>query len=104
MKQRLADIAQHKSRLLQKIELQRSELAGIALHWKRPMALADMGMQAVRMVFRHRALFAGLVTAVLALRRRGAFAPGQEEKPMFRPLRFDPKQPNRHAIPRKPIP
>lgn len=76
MNKTLADIAERRQRLLQKIALQRTELAGLARQWHRPLALADMGMQAVQAVFRHRALFAGIVTAVLALRRRGNFAPG----------------------------
>lgn len=78
MNQRLADIVQRRRTLREKIRLQRTLVADIAVQWQRPLALADTGMKAVRVIYRHPALVTGVVTAVFALRHKGviAFAKG----------------------------
>lgn len=78
MKQRLADIVHRRRTLREKIRLQRSQVADITAQWQRPLALADTGLKAVRVIYRHPALVTGVVTAVLALRHKGviAFAKG----------------------------
>ncbi|MDP1633854.1 MAG: YqjK-like family protein [Gallionellaceae bacterium] len=78
MKDRLADIALRRRLLLEKIGVQRTLVADIAVQWQRPLALANTGLKAVRLVSRHPALVTGVATAVLTLRHGGimAFAKG----------------------------
>jgi hypothetical protein len=71
MKKRLAYLASRRLELVQQIEIQRTDVAEIASHWQKPFALADTGLKALHLVYRHPALIAGGVTALLAWRRKG---------------------------------
>ena len=71
MKQRLAVLACRRRELLEKIEAQRREVADISRQWKRPLALADTGLNAVRFINRHPVLWASAMAAFMALRRKG---------------------------------
>ncbi|MDO8464938.1 MAG: YqjK-like family protein [Gallionella sp.] len=71
MKKRLAELACHRCELLEKIEAQRREMTNISMHWEKPLALVDTGLNAVRFIHNHPALVAGGVAALLALRRKG---------------------------------
>lgn len=74
MNQRLADIVHRRHALREKIRLQRTLVADITVQWQRPLALADTGLKAVRVIYQHPALVTSLVTAVLTLRHKGIFA------------------------------
>lgn len=71
MKKRLAFLAQRRRELLAKIESQRIELAGISRQWKKPLALADTGLQAVHFIRDHPGLMSGVFAALLSLRGMG---------------------------------
>lgn len=78
MKKRLADLACRRCELLGKIETQRMEVANISMHWEKPLALVDTGLNAMRFIRSHPALVAGGVAAFLALRRKGIVGLTQE--------------------------
>lgn len=78
MKKRLAELAYHRCELLEKIDSQRMEMAHISMHLKKPLALVDAGINAVRFMHNHPALVAGGVAAFLALRRKGVTGLTQE--------------------------
>lgn len=71
MKQRLAVLACRRRELLERIEAQRREVADISRQWQRPLALADTGLKAVRFIRHHPVLWAGAMSALMALRRKG---------------------------------
>ncbi|MDO8291814.1 MAG: YqjK-like family protein [Gallionella sp.] len=87
MKKRLAALAHRRLKLLEKIESQRMEVAGISQRWQKPLALVDAGVKAVRFIHNHPAWVAGGVAALLALRRKGIAGLAQEG---WRLLRFYP--------------
>lgn len=68
MKNRLAAPAERRRILLEKIETQRRDVAGIALDLQKPLALADMGLKAVRFIRKHPGWVAGGFAALLSLR------------------------------------
>ncbi len=70
MNKQLLEIRQRRNDLLARIELQRSQLAEVGARWQTPLALADLGMAAMRFLRSNPALFAGVV-AVLVIRRHG---------------------------------
>jgi hypothetical protein len=74
MKKRLADIAYRRSKLLDRIEMQRADVAEFSLRWHKPVALAEMGLKAARLVYAHPAVVTGIVAALLTFRRKGAVA------------------------------
>ena len=78
MKKRLADLACRRQVLLEKIETQRIEVAGISQRWQKPLALVDAGVKAVRFIHNHPTWVAGGVAAFLALRRKGISGLAQE--------------------------
>lgn len=47
------------------------ELAETSVHLRKPLAVVDVGLQAVRLIYDHPAWFAGAVTALLTWRRHG---------------------------------
>lgn len=71
MKKRLARLAQRRLELLGHIEAQRMVMAETSLHLQKPLAVVDVGLHAVRLIYDHPALFAGGVTALLTWRRQG---------------------------------
>jgi hypothetical protein len=71
MKKRIAHLASRRLALVQQIEDQRMDIAEISSRWQKPLAVADTGLKALHLVFRHPALVAGGVTLLLAWRRRG---------------------------------
>jgi hypothetical protein len=71
MKQQLADLAYRRQGLLEKIAAQRMELAAISLNLKRPLALADAGLNMVRFIRNHPALVSGGFAALLSMRGLG---------------------------------
>ena len=71
MKQRRADLADRRLRLLEKIEAQRIEVAEISADFRRPLVLADTGLKAVRFIRNHPALVSGSIAALLSMRGMG---------------------------------
>jgi hypothetical protein len=71
MNKRLAQIAIRRLELLEQIEKQRMDMAYISLHLQKPLAVADVGLKAVRYIYNHPALVSGGVTALLTWRNKG---------------------------------
>lgn len=71
MKKRLAALADRRRILLERIVIQRIEVAEIAAELKRPLALADAGMRVVRFMRDHPGLVSGGLVALLSLRGKG---------------------------------
>jgi len=71
MKQRLAELADRRLRLLEKIEAQRKEVAGISVDFQKPLALAGTGLKAARFMRNHPALVSGGFAALLSIRGMG---------------------------------
>ena len=71
MKKRLADLAQRRRVLVEKIATQRGDLAAISQHLKKPLAMADAGLKVMRYIHTHPAWLAGGVAVFLTFRRRG---------------------------------
>lgn len=71
MKKRLDELAYRRSRLLEKIETQRMDVAVISLDLQKPLALADTGLKAVRFIHNHPGLISGGFAALLSLRGQG---------------------------------
>jgi hypothetical protein len=77
MKNQLLELALRKDRLKLQIQIQRLEVAEVALDFHKPLKLADAGMKAVNMIRQHPALVAGGMTALLAFRRSGVIGLAQ---------------------------
>jgi hypothetical protein len=71
MNKYLADIANRRLVLLETIKAQRLTVAEIAQQWQKPLAIADVGVNAVHYIRHHPALVTGVVTAFVAWRRNG---------------------------------
>lgn len=71
MKNRLIDIANRRTALLERINAQRTEVAAISQQWKKPMEMAELGFKAVRFVRSHPGWVIGGVTALMVWRRNG---------------------------------
>jgi hypothetical protein len=71
MKNRLAQLACRRLELLNDIEAQRMDMVDITRQLQKPLAVADVGFKAVRLVYNHPALVTGGVTALLTWRRNG---------------------------------
>jgi hypothetical protein len=71
MKQRLAELADRRLRLLEEIEAQRMEVAEISVDFQKPLALADMGLKAVRFLRNHPVLASGGFAVLLSMRGKG---------------------------------
>jgi hypothetical protein len=72
MKQRLAQLAERRRRLVAQAAAQRTALAHDLQPWRARLALVDQGVAVVRYVGRHPALIAGAVLLLVALRPRQA--------------------------------
>jgi hypothetical protein len=68
MKKRLAVLSCRRRVLLDKIEAQRVDVADISLDLQKPLALAGMGLKAVRFIHNHPGWVAGGFAALLSLR------------------------------------
>lgn len=71
MKKRLADLADRRRQLLEKIESQRMDVAGIVQDLQKPLAVADAGLNMVRFIRNHPGLVSGGFAALLSLRGMG---------------------------------
>lgn len=71
MKERLARIRERRLDLTGQIKNQRLEMAEACVHLHKPLAVVDVGLHAVRLIYDHPAWFAGGVTALLTWRRHG---------------------------------
>lgn len=71
MKLRLAELSDRRLGLLEKIEAQRREVAEISVDFKKPIALADTGLKAVRFIRNHPVLASGGFAALLSIRGMG---------------------------------
>jgi hypothetical protein len=71
MKHQLAELADQRCRLLNKIEAQRVDVADIAYQLKKPIKYFDTGLIAARFVYRHPTLVAGSLAAILTFFRNG---------------------------------
>jgi hypothetical protein len=71
MKHQLAELADHRCRILKRIEAQRADVADIARHLQKPMKYFDAGLNAAHFVYRHPTLFAGGLAAILTFWRNG---------------------------------
>jgi hypothetical protein len=71
MKQRLAELADRRVRLLEEIEAQRMEVAEISADFQKPLALADTGLKAVRFLRNHPVLASGGFAVLLSMRGKG---------------------------------
>jgi hypothetical protein len=71
MKQRLADLADRRLEILEKIQAQRLEVAEISMVLHKPLALADTVLKAVRFSRDHPALISGGFAVLLAVRGKG---------------------------------
>ncbi len=71
MKQRLAELAERKLGLLEKIRDQRLEVAEISMDFQKPLALTDTVLKAVRFSRDHPALLSGGIAVLLSVRGMG---------------------------------
>jgi hypothetical protein len=71
MKQRLAELSDRRSRLLEIIEAQRVEVASISADFQNSLTLADAGLKAVSFIRNHPGWVAGGFAALLSLRGLG---------------------------------
>jgi hypothetical protein len=71
MKQQLADLADRRLGLLEKIKAQRLEVAGISVDLHKPLVLADTVLKVVRFSRDHPALISGGFAVLLAVRGMG---------------------------------
>jgi hypothetical protein len=71
MKNRLAALACQRRRLLDTIEAQRAEVREVSRRFEKPMAMFDVGMNAVHFVYRHPNLMASGFAAIMAVWRKG---------------------------------
>lgn len=84
MKERLADLACRRRVLIEKIGIQRIEVAGISQRWQKPLALVDAGVKAACFIHNHPTLVAGGVAAFWVLRRKGITGLVREKWHLFR--------------------
>jgi hypothetical protein len=71
MKNRPAALADRRRVLLEKIEAQRVDVAGIFLGMQKHLTLADAGLNAARFMRNHPGWVAGGIAALLSLRGKG---------------------------------
>ncbi len=71
MKAHFARLAQRRLEITERIEVQRLEMVEASVHLHKPLAVVDVGLHAVRLIYDHPAWFAGGMTALLTWRRHG---------------------------------
>ena len=67
MNAKLIELAERRTMLVARAEIQRAELAQALSPWRGPMAVIDQGVLAVRHLGRHPALLAGVVVFAMVL-------------------------------------
>lgn len=72
MTNRLTRVMSRRLELLTQIAAQRAEMVEISQQLKKPLGVVDAGLKAVHFIFSHPALLAGGMTALLAVRHKGA--------------------------------
>jgi hypothetical protein len=70
MKKRLVVLANRRRKLLEKIEIQRMDVAEIFLDFRKPLTLANTGLKVVRFTLNHPGLVAGGFAALLSFAAR----------------------------------
>lgn len=78
VQKQLADLACRRRELLNEIASQRMVVAEISHRWQKPLALVDLGLQAVHFIRDHPALVSGGAAAFMAWRRKGIVGMAQE--------------------------
>lgn len=73
MSERLIKLAERRATLIARAENQRDTLARAAEPWRKPLALADSVLAAIRHLRQQPALLAGTAAAMLVLRPRRIF-------------------------------
>ncbi|MFA6016158.1 MAG: YqjK family protein [Gallionellaceae bacterium] len=71
MNKRLAKIRAQRHKLLEEIEMQRSEISIHVQQIEQPLALLDTAISAARFLYRHPAWVAGSISTLLFLRHKG---------------------------------
>lgn len=74
MNHKLTELAERRARLVAQAEAQRVTLAQSMQRWRKPLAIADQGVAAVRYVRSHPALLVGAGVFLVALRPKRALA------------------------------
>ena len=72
MKNRLAELAGQRCKILEKIEVQRLGMTEISRQLRQPAAFFDMGLNAAHLIYRHPSLFAGGLAVILSVWRNGS--------------------------------
>ncbi len=70
MNKKMFALRQRRAELLARVAAEREQVAQIGAQWRAPLALADQGVAAVRLLRRHPLLVAGVV-AFIVIRRPG---------------------------------
>lgn len=73
MNAKLLELAQRRARLVERVALQRNELAQAVEPWRGPLAVVDQGLQAVRYLERHPGLLLAAAACVAVLSPKRAF-------------------------------
>jgi hypothetical protein len=71
MKNQLAELADHRSKILKRIEAQRTDVSDTAMQLQKPIKYFDAGLIAAKFVYRHPTLIAGSTAAILAFWSKG---------------------------------
>jgi hypothetical protein len=71
MKHQLSELADHRCKILKKIEAQRSDVSDISKQLQKPMKYLDTGLIAAKFIYRHPTLIAGSFAAILAFWSKG---------------------------------
>lgn len=70
MTAKLTELAERRAALIARIAAQRAALSRIAATWRRPLAVADRGLAAVKLIRNHPALLVGAAAFAAAFRPR----------------------------------
>ncbi len=68
MNPKLIELAEHRTTLVARAATQRAELSQALAPWRRPLAVVDQGLVAVRYIRNHAALLAGVAAFVVPIR------------------------------------
>ena len=73
MNMKLIELAERRAMLVARAAIQRSELAQALAPWRRPLAVVDQGVLAVRYLSRHPGLLLGVAGFAAVLRPKRVF-------------------------------